>query len=58
MKPCMLWGTTFMFQQRTQMITSNSGIERIFEQECVLDSNDQRPCKTWGDIGTRLWGVQ
>ncbi len=29
--------------QITQMITSDSGIERIFEQECVLGSNDQRP---------------
>jgi hypothetical protein len=25
------------------MITNDSGIERIFEQECVLGSNDQRP---------------
>jgi hypothetical protein len=25
------------------MITSGSGIERNFEQECVFGSNDQRP---------------
>jgi hypothetical protein len=40
----MLWGITFMFQVPKN--TNDSGIERIFEQECVLGSNDQRPTLT------------
>jgi len=36
----MLWGTTFMFLMPKN--SSDSGVERIFEQECVLGSNDQR----------------